>query len=67
MQTLFIEATLDSYNNSNLSLEISENEFIERLISKLSNKTLKLNQPIFDKEYFIKSNNKEIAFNMHKT
>ena len=60
----FIEATIDSYNNSNISMQVSENEFVERLISKLSNKSTKLNQPIFDEKYLIKSNNKEIAFNI---
>ncbi len=61
---LFIETTIDSFNNSNLSLEISENEFVERSMGKLSSKSMKLNQPTFDKKYLIKSNDKKIAFNI---
>ena len=61
---LFIEATINASNNSNLSVQVSENEFVERLLSKLSSKSMKLNQPSFDKKYLIKSNNKEITSNL---
>lgn len=61
---LFIESVIESHNYSNLSIQVSENEFVERFISKFSSKMMKLNQSSFDEKYLIKSSDKGIALKL---
>jgi hypothetical protein len=58
---LFIETNLILRHEKEVYFQITENEFVERLLSKFSNKTIKLNNVEFDKKYLIKSNRKELV------
>ena len=59
---LLIQATIQSELLKDFYFEITKGDFIERLLSKLSKKVITLNNSKFDKDYIIKTNNKEKTF-----
>ena len=54
-QPLFIETTLNLWTNRDSYFEITENAFIERILNKISNKSVNLNNAEFDKKFLIKT------------